>query len=114
MQESEVAKELARLREQLASEHKDNTNVLAKTVQALDLVQARLANIEKAFPGGDYDGHMRYHEALVKKEEQRQKIRQEILMHLAKAFTLTAALGIIGVFWKVFKQEILLWLKIAG
>lgn len=106
MHDSDVAQALHKLREQLASEHKDNSKVLADTVDAVKSLADKIDRVERAFPGADFEGHMRYHDALVKKEEQRQKIRQEIITHLAKVGTWAALIGTLGFLFKVLKEHI--------
>ena len=35
--------------------------------------------MKKAFPGGDHDGHRRYHDLIIEREAQRVKLRQAII-----------------------------------
>lgn len=59
------------------------------------------AAVKTAFPGGDFDGHRRYHELLISREEQRQQIRREIITHLLKGSTWAA---LIGLLWMLLKN----------
>ncbi len=59
------------------------------------------AAVKTAFPDGDFDGHRRYHELLIAREEQRQQIRREVITHLLKGSTWAMLLGL---FWMVIKH----------
>ena len=81
---------LTQISEQIA----DNTR---KTEQVL-----------KAFPGGDCDGHRRYHESVIEWQELRNKMVREALIKAAQASGL-AALGWIGfAIWQAFKLSVVL------
>ncbi|MGY6273879.1 hypothetical protein ACXIUT_29815 [Achromobacter denitrificans] len=51
--------------------------------------------VKTAFPGVDFDGHRRYHELLISREEQRQLIRREVITHLLKGSTWAAIVGLL-------------------
>lgn len=53
------------------------------------------ASVKTGFPGGDYDGHRRYHELIIEREEQRQLIRREVITHLIKGSTWAALVGLL-------------------
>ncbi|MNL24420.1 hypothetical protein D3C87_1458530 [compost metagenome] len=59
------------------------------------------AAVKTAFPGGDFDGHRRYHELLISREEQRQQIRREVITHLLKGSTWAA---LVGLLWMVLRH----------
>ncbi|MCJ9707674.1 hypothetical protein ACLQ9R_01520 [Bordetella hinzii] len=59
------------------------------------------ASVKMAFPGGDFDGHRRYHELLIAREEQRQQIRREVITHLLKGSTWAA---LVGLLWMVLRH----------
>lgn len=59
------------------------------------------AMVKTAFPGGDFDGHRRYHELLIAREEQRQQIRREVITHLLKGSTWAA---LVGLLWMVLRH----------
>jgi hypothetical protein len=64
-------------------------------------MMALSASVKTAFPGGDFDGHRRYHELLISREEQKQQIRREIITHLLKGSTWAMLLGL---FWMMIKS----------
>jgi len=58
-------------------------------------MMALSAAVRMAFPEGDFDGHRRYHELLISREEQRQQIRREVITHLIKGSTWAVICGLI-------------------
>lgn len=65
----------------MAAHHAENKNEM----EALRREMLALSSaVKTAFPGGDFDGHRRYHELLIAREEQRQQIRREVITHLLK------------------------------
>lgn len=102
--DSEVIAAIGRLDARLANEHKDNTGLMQD-------VKLRLERIEKGFPGGDVEGHLRYHEALIKREEKRQKFWDEMLSHVAKTSAWAAVAGIIWFLFRSGKDWILALVK---
>ena len=77
------------------AEIKSEQEALRKEMLALS------AAVKTAFPEGDFDGHRRYHELLISREEQRQQIRREVITHLLKGSTWAMLLGL---FWMVIKH----------
>lgn len=105
--DDEILSAIGRLDARLAGEHKDNTGIM------LD-VKARIERMEKAFPGGDVEGHLRYHEALIKKEEKRQRFWDEMLTHVAKASAWAALAGIVVFLVRSGKDWILALVKLGA
>ncbi|CAB3653368.1 hypothetical protein LMG26685_02871 [Achromobacter mucicolens] len=82
---------LSALHEQQEAARRDSDakhDALQKEMLALS------AAVKTAFPGGDFDGHRRYHELLISREEQRQQIRREVITHLIKVSTWGALTGL--------------------
>ena len=65
------------------------------------------ASVKTGFPGGDYDGHRRYHELIIEREEQRQIIRREVITHLLKGSTWVALGGLLVMALRIAKEWIL-------
>ncbi|HCW17480.1 MAG TPA: hypothetical protein DHL02_05865 [Achromobacter sp.] len=75
-----------------AAHHAENKNEM----EALRREMLALSSaVKTAFPDGDFDGHRRYHELLISREEQRQQIRREVITHLIKGSTWAAICGLI-------------------
>lgn len=77
------------------AESKNELEALRREMLALS------AMVKTAFPGGDFDGHRRYHELLIAREEQRQQIRREVITHLLKGSTWAA---LVGLLWMVLRH----------
>ncbi|WP_454676678.1 hypothetical protein [Achromobacter marplatensis] len=82
----------------MAANHAENRSEM----EALRREMLALSSaVKTAFPDGDFDGHRRYHELLIAREEQRQMIRREVITHLLKGSTWAMLLGL---FWMVIKH----------
>lgn len=77
------------------SENKAEMEALRREVLGLS------STVKMAFPDGDLDGHRRFHELMIAKEEQRQQIRREVITHLLKGGTWAMLVGLI---WMVLKH----------
>lgn len=87
----------------LAANHAENKNEM----EALRREMLALSSaVKTAFPGGDFDGHRRYHELLIAREEQRQQIRREVITHLIKGSTWAALAGLLVMLLKNAKDLI--------
>lgn len=81
-----------------AAHHAENKNEM----EALRREMLALSSaVKTAFPGGDFDGHRRYHELLIAREEQRQQIRREVITHLLKGSTWAM---LVGLLWMVLRH----------
>lgn len=79
-------------------EHRDQDSKHLENQQRLDKFERELMAVSSAvktgFPDGDLDGHRRYHELLIAREEQKQQIRRELITHLIKTSTWAALVGL--------------------
>lgn len=72
----------------------------------MDEVIRRVDDLHKAFPGGDWEGHRRYHECLIRKMEARTKFYEDLRSHLAKN-GIWAVLVVLGLaIWQYFKIKV--------
>lgn len=70
-----------------------------------DILQ-RVDALSRGFPAGDYDGHRRYHEAVIERMELRNKLVREALTKAVQATTI-GALGWVAVaMWNYFKLNV--------
>jgi len=53
--------------------------VLKETARIGKEIDDMRAEFKKAVPGGDFDGHRRYHDLVIERETQRIKLRQAII-----------------------------------
>lgn len=87
-----------------AEKHVENRRKLEELDREVKIVAAA---VKMGYPGGDADGHRRYHEALITREEQSIAMRQEIITHLAKTSTWVMLVGLLGILVVAFKRWIL-------
>lgn len=70
----------------------------AETNAKIELLQREMmalsASVKLAFPGGDFEGHRRYHELLIEREELKRSFWQGLLVHIAKASAWAAVVGV--------------------
>lgn len=82
----------------LAALHEMNADARRETDAKFESLQKEMlavsASVKTGFPGGDYDGHRRYHELVIEREEQRRQFWQGILLHLAKTGTWAMLAGL--------------------
>jgi len=76
---------------------------LAVNTQATTELGHKIDAFINAFPEGDFEGHRRYHEEMIQQMEDRRKLRQEIIYHLAKSSTWAALVGLAVVLYNRFK-----------
>lgn len=83
----------------LVAVHEMQADLRRETDAKFDALQKEMlavsASVKTGFPGGDYDGHRRYHELIIEREEQRQLIRREVITHLIKGSTWAALVGLL-------------------
>lgn len=72
------------LRDEIGLRHVENTSVNEEQSRKLDEVIRQVDELNKAFPGGDRDGHRRYHESLIARAEARTSFYLDLRSDLAK------------------------------
>jgi hypothetical protein len=72
------------LRDEIGQRHIENTSTLEELDAKVNVVIDRVDDLHKAFPGGDWEGHRRYHETLIEKAEARTKFYEDLRAELAK------------------------------
>src|SRR5471032_1488814 len=81
---NEIAEAIRELIADLHQRHSENVTRHEVTDRKVDEAIRRIDDLHDAFPGGDWDGHRRYHEAVIKKLEARAKLFEELRSHLLK------------------------------
>jgi hypothetical protein len=79
----EVIAAIGGLRKDLDDRHSENATTLGVVETKVNEVIRRVDDLHDAFPGGDWDGHRRYHEAVIKRVEAREKFYQDLRTNLA-------------------------------
>ncbi|WP_321878487.1 hypothetical protein [Paraburkholderia bannensis] len=72
------------LRDEIGARHVENTSSLEVLEKDLKIVIERVDDLARGFPGGDWEGHRLYHEAVIKKMEARAKLYEDLRADLAK------------------------------
>lgn len=68
--------------------------------------EAELAAIAAAFPGGDMDGHRRYHASIIEWRELRNRLVREALVQAAKVGGVAAFGWLLYAIWTAIKIEL--------
>jgi hypothetical protein len=79
----EVVDAINGLRDDIDQRHIENIGAQALTDGKLVEAIRGIDELRRAFPGGDWDGHRRYHEAVIKRIEAREKFYQDLRTDLA-------------------------------
>ncbi len=76
----------------------------------LRLILERQLDLEKmimgAFPGGDFEGHRRYHEEVIQDMQERRRMRNGVYEHLFKMGLWTVVLGGAAAVWQYLKEHL--------
>lgn len=99
---------LAALREMRADERRE-TDARFEAMQKEML--AISAAVKTGFPGGDYDGHRRYHELVIEREEQRREFWRGLAMHVAKTSTWAMLAGLFFYLVPLIGASLKEWLR---
>ena len=72
--------------------------------QKLDLILDEFKKLEGAFARNedgsiDFDGHRRYHEAMIKAAEEQEKFWRDLKMEIAKKGVIAAIIIVLGLLW---------------
>lgn len=101
----QIVDAISDMREDMAQRHSENVTRREVTDREVDEVIRRVDDLHDAFPGGDWDGHRRYHEAVIKKLEAREKLYQDLRTELAKK-GLWGLIALVGLaLWAWFKTK---------
>lgn len=81
---TDVVAAIKGLRDDINQRHGENLIAQGVTDKKVDEAIRRIDDLHKAFPGGDWEGHRRYHEAMIDRIEKRTKLYDEMLEELSK------------------------------
>lgn len=84
----------------------EEISILRRLELALDDNTAKTEKLLTAFPGGDCEGHRRYHESVIEWQELRNKMVREALVKAAQASGLIAFGWIALALWQAFKLTV--------
>jgi hypothetical protein len=101
-----VADALDGLRDEIGQRHVENTSSLEVLEKDLKVVIERVDDLAKGFPGGDWEGHRLYHEAVIKKMEARTHLYEELRAELAKKGLWALIMAIGAAIWFYVKSKL--------
>lgn len=102
----EVVDAINGLKDDLDQRHNENIGRAAVTDRKVDEAIRRIDDLHKAFPGGDWDAHRRYHEAIIRKMEDRAQFYRDLRTELAKKGA-WAVLGMLAIaVWAYVKSKL--------
>lgn len=93
----------------ILKEIRDDQKVAAERIDTVEQdvseTLAKLNALIMAFPGGDMDGHRRYHESVIEWRELRNKMIRAALEKVAGAGALAGCVWIAYALWQALKME---------
>lgn len=102
----EIVEAISELKADLDQRHGENITAQAVSAAKVNELLRGVDELRRAFPDGDWDGHRRYHEAIIKKLEAREQFYLDLRGELAKK-GLWAVIAMLGVaLWAFFKAKI--------
>jgi hypothetical protein len=101
-----IADALDRLRDEIGQRHTENTSTLEVVEDKLNVLFDRVDDLAKGFPDGDWEGHRRYHEAVIKKMEARTKFYDDLRGDLAKKGLWAVILTMAAAIWFFLKSKL--------
>jgi hypothetical protein len=104
---SVIAAAILAIKDDLDQRHDENVTRHLVTDRKVDEAIRRIDDLHKAFPGGDWEGHRRYHEAMIERIEARSKLYQDLRTELAKKGLWAVVIGIGTAIWFYFKSKVL-------
>ncbi len=78
-----------------------------KTEERLKKLEDRVAEVKKAFPGGDIEGHRRYHDALIEDFQTRKRLLQVLKEKTIIALVWSGCGWIVLACWHEFQRRFL-------
>lgn len=95
---------------QVLTEMRDAQQQLVAEVAALKdrdaAAEGAITRLLSGFPGGDFEGHRRYHEAVIEWRELRNKLVREALIKVAQAGALAGCGWLALALWNAFKISV--------
>lgn len=84
----------------------DDRKLLLMIREELRVNTAKTEKILSAFPGGDTEGHCRYHMVVIERQELRNKMVREALVKMAGAGAVAGIGWLLWAVWLAIKTEV--------
>ncbi|MHB9838519.1 hypothetical protein Q8F57_027195 [Paraburkholderia terrae] len=102
----QVVEAIEGLRSDLNQRHTENIDRLAVTDRLVHEAIGRIDQLHKAFPEGDCEGHRRYHEAVIRKMEDRAEFWKSLRNELASKGLWAVVLLLAAALWAYLKAKV--------
>lgn len=102
----EVAAAILAIKDDLDQRHSENITRAEVTDKKVDEAIRRIDDLHKAFPGGDWEGHRRYHEAMIDRIEKRAKLYDALLEELTKKGMWALIVFVGAAIWFYFQSKV--------
>lgn len=102
----EIAAAILSIKDDLDQRHSENITRAEVTDRKVDEAIRRIDDLHKAFPGGDWEGHRRYHEAMIERIEKRAKLYDAMLEELTKKGMWALILFVGTALWFYIKSKV--------
>lgn len=93
------------MRDEIGKRHVENTSSIETVEKKVNVLFERVDDLVKGFPEGDWDGHRRYHEAVILKIESRAKFYDDLRAELAKKGLWALIIGVATAVWFYLKSK---------
>lgn len=94
-----VADAINKLRDEIGTRHTENTSSLEVLEKDLKVVIDRVDDLAKGFPAGDWEGHRLYHEAIIRRANERAELYKALREEIAKKGLWAFLLALGGLIW---------------
>jgi hypothetical protein len=102
----EIAAAIHALSADMDQRHSENVTQQLVTDRKVDEVIRRVDDLHKAFPGGDWDGHRRYHEAMIERYLAKTRFYEELRVDLAQKGVWALIVGLATAVWYYFRAKV--------
>lgn len=86
--------------------HLDNARKMDAIIERMAATDENIVKLLAGFPGGDTDGHRRYHTAVIERMELRNKMVREALIKVAGSGALAGAAWLAYAVWAAFAASV--------
>ncbi|CAN7645491.1 hypothetical protein [Paraburkholderia terricola] len=102
----EIVSAILSLKADLDQRHGENIMSQSVTDKKVVEIQRGVDELRRAFPDGDWDGHRRYHEAVIKRMEARAQFYRDLSGHLIKGGAWALIVFLAWASWQAIKAKV--------